>query len=70
MNLGVLKESRDGETRVALIPNLVEKVKAKGYDVLVQSGAGEIAGVSDAEFQEAGATVVPDAASIVGDLHP
>lgn len=64
MNLGVLKESRDGETRVALIPNLVEKVKAKGYDVLVQSGAGEIAGVSDAEFQEAGATVVPDAASI------
>jgi NAD(P) transhydrogenase subunit alpha len=66
MRIGVPKETAAGEHRVALVPEVVGKLKAKGLDVVVQSGAGADALLTDAAFTEAGATVSPDAAEIWG----
>ena len=66
MRIGVPKETAAGEHRVALVPEIVSKLKAKGLDVVVQSGAGADALLSDAAFVEAGATVSPNAAEIWG----
>jgi H+-translocating NAD(P) transhydrogenase subunit alpha len=66
MRIGVPKETAAGEHRVALVPEVVGKLKAKGLDVVVQSGAGADALLTDGAFAEAGATVSPDAAEIWG----
>jgi len=63
MKLAVLKERRDGETRVAASPDTVKKFKGLGLEVTVETGAGAAARVSDADFQAAGATIAPDAAA-------
>ena len=64
MRIGVPKETAAGEHRVALVPEVVSKLKAKGLDVLVQSGAGTDALLSDAAFTDAGAQVTDDAAEV------
>jgi NAD(P) transhydrogenase subunit alpha len=51
---------------VALVPEVVGKLKAKGLDVVVQSGAGADALLSDAAYTEAGATVTANAAEVWG----
>ncbi|HWX98046.1 MAG TPA: Re/Si-specific NAD(P)(+) transhydrogenase subunit alpha [Solirubrobacteraceae bacterium] len=66
MRIGVPKETAAGEHRVALVPEVVGKLKAKGLDVVVQSGAGADALLTDAAFADAGATISPDAAEIWG----
>jgi NAD(P) transhydrogenase subunit alpha len=66
MRIGVPKETAAGEHRVALVPEVVGKLKAKGLDVVVQSGAGADALLSDAAFAEAGATISPDAGEVWG----
>ena len=53
-----------GERRVALVPEVVSKLKAKGLDVVVQSDAGADAMLTDAAFQEAGAQITNDAAEV------
>ncbi|HEY5343539.1 MAG TPA: Re/Si-specific NAD(P)(+) transhydrogenase subunit alpha [Solirubrobacteraceae bacterium] len=58
MRIGVPKETAAGEHRVALVPEVVSKLGAKGLDVLVQSGAGADALLPDAAFVEAGARIV------------
>src|ERR1700685_4680102 len=58
MRIGVPKETAAGEHRVALVPEVVSKLGAKGLDVLVQSGAGADALLPDAAFAEAGAQIV------------
>ena len=50
MRIGVPKETAAGEHRVALVPEVVSKLKAKGLDVVVQSGAGADALLTDAAF--------------------
>jgi len=67
MRLAVPKEIREGETRVAATPESVKKFKGLGLDVVVEAGAGAGAKISDAEYQAAGATIAPDAASAVRD---
>jgi NAD(P) transhydrogenase subunit alpha len=57
MKVGVPKETAAGETRVALVPEIVRKMTAKDYDVLVESGAGAGAVLSDAAYEDAGATI-------------
>jgi NAD(P) transhydrogenase subunit alpha len=57
MKIAVLKETADGETRCAAIPETVKKFVALGADVAVERGAGEGASLSDAEFEAAGATL-------------
>jgi NAD(P) transhydrogenase subunit alpha len=66
MRIGVPKETAAGEHRVALVPEVVSKLKAKGLDVVVQSGAGSDALLTDAAFAEAGAEMTGDAAEVWG----
>ena len=58
MRVAVPKEIAPGERRVALVPEIVEKLAAVGFDVAVEQGAGEGATFSDSEYREAGARVV------------
>jgi NAD(P) transhydrogenase subunit alpha len=60
MKIGVPKETAEGERRVALVPEIVRKLSGNGIEVLVQSGLGEGALLSDALYEEAGAKVVED----------
>ena len=64
MRIGVPKETAAGEHRVALVPEVVSKLKAKGLDVVVQSGAGTDALLSDAAFAAAGAQTTDDVAEV------
>jgi NAD(P) transhydrogenase subunit alpha len=64
MRIGVPREITPGEHRVALVPEVVGKLVAKGLDVLVQSGAGQGALLSDDAFTQAGASVTDDAAEV------
>jgi NAD(P) transhydrogenase subunit alpha len=63
VKLAVPTETRPGERRVALVPDVVKKLAGAGWDVCVQAGAGREAAFSDAAYEDAGATVAPDAAS-------
>ncbi|HJQ44634.1 MAG TPA: Re/Si-specific NAD(P)(+) transhydrogenase subunit alpha, partial [Jatrophihabitantaceae bacterium] len=58
MLIGVVRESRPGETRVAATPATVKQLIALGYDVAVESSAGDAASLQDEAFSEAGARVV------------
>jgi NAD(P) transhydrogenase subunit alpha len=66
MRIGVPKETAAGEHRVALVPEVVGKLKAKGLDVLVQSGAGDDALLTDEAFKAAGAEISPDVSAVWG----
>jgi NAD(P) transhydrogenase subunit alpha len=57
MKIAVLKGTADGETRCAAIPETVRKFAAVGAEIAVERGAGEAAGVTDGDFEEAGASV-------------
>lgn len=57
MRIGVPKESRPGERLVAATPATVAQLGTLGYDVVVQSTAGEAAGFPDAAYADAGAQV-------------
>ena len=60
MKIAVVRETREGETRVAMVPELVGKLTALGYDVLVEPDAGLRAEFADEEYAEAGAEVTDD----------
>ncbi|MGV7235553.1 MAG: Re/Si-specific NAD(P)(+) transhydrogenase subunit alpha [Nitrosomonadaceae bacterium] len=65
MYIGIPAEVLDGETRVAATPETVKKFSANGsHVVLVQSGAGAGASITDENFREAGATIVNDVAEL------
>ena len=65
MYIGIPAEVLDGETRVAATPETVKKFSANGsHVVLVQSGAGAGARITDENFRESGATIVNDAAEL------
>jgi NAD(P) transhydrogenase subunit alpha len=66
MRVGVPKERAAGERRVALVPELVSRLFADGFEVLVEQGAGEAASLPDAAYEEAGARVVAD---VYGDAE-
>ena len=57
MRVAVPKETRPGEKRVALVPDIISKLTKAGLDVVIESGAGVAAEFSDAQFAAAGATV-------------
>ena len=64
MQIGVPKEIKNHEYRVGLTPGSVRELTARGHGVLVQGGAGAAIGLSDADYQAAGATLAPDAAAV------
>jgi NAD(P) transhydrogenase subunit alpha len=57
MKVAVLRETAPGERRVSLVPEAVTKLRAADLEVLVESGAGGGAWVSDDAFTEAGASI-------------
>jgi NAD(P) transhydrogenase subunit alpha len=60
MRVGVPTESAAGERRVALVPEVIARLSAGGFEVLVERGAGEPASFRDEAFAEAGARLVED----------
>ena len=67
MRIGVPRERASGETRVALAPHAVHELSRAGHRVLVEAGAGEASSITDARYEEAGARVVAEAASVYGE---
>ena len=76
MKLAVLKESEEGERRVAATPETVKKFIALGASVAVESGAGLSASIADSEYEAAGASVagrsetLKDADALLGVQGP
>lgn len=66
MEVGVPKETKPMEGRVALVPAAVAELVHEGHHVHVQAGAGELSGYSDQRYIDAGARIEPDAESLYG----
>jgi alanine dehydrogenase len=64
MKIGVPKEIKTNEHRVALIPSGAAALTEAGHTVLVESGAGTGSGFSDEQYRDAGATLIDDAESV------
>ena len=64
MKVGILKEIHQNERRVAITPDVVPALIAKGFEVQIESGAGELANLSDSAYLEAGARVLPAGSDI------
>jgi len=66
MKIAVLRELAEGETRVAATPETVAKFKGLGAEVAVESGAGALARIPDADYAAAGAVVGNATATVTG----
>ncbi len=65
MNLAILAETRPGERRVSVVPDVAKRLVGSGWSVVVQSGAGVAAAFPDERYAEAGAQVAADVAACV-----
>lgn len=78
MRILIPREIQPGERRVAMVPSVVGKFTAIGAEVLVESGAGDQAFASDAEYTAAGAHIIPgaditialEAADVIASVRP
>jgi alanine dehydrogenase len=64
MQIGVPKEIKDSEYRVGLVPSTVRELTDHGHRVLAETNAGLGAGITDADYQAAGAEIVGDADTV------
>ncbi|MFA6203011.1 MAG: Re/Si-specific NAD(P)(+) transhydrogenase subunit alpha [Gallionella sp.] len=64
MRIGIPAETHAGEKRVATVPEIVEKLIKQGFNVAVESGAGDGANFSDEAYRTAGAEIVNDKAAL------
>lgn len=64
MILGIPAETLNNESRVAAIPASIRQYISAGFSVIVQSGAGNPSQISDQDFKDAGAEILPDAESV------
>lgn len=69
MRIGVPREVKNNEFRVAITPHGVRELSLAGHDVLVETGAGLGSSIPDDEFVRAGATIVRDADTAWGDAE-
>ncbi len=69
MIIGIPKEIKDNEYRVAMTPGGVHMLREAGHTVLVQTGAGAGSGFSDEEYARAGAKILPTAAEVWGQAE-
>ena len=60
MKIAIPKESHPGELRVAASPDIVKKLKGFGFDVIIETGAGNGASITDDDFKLVGATIAND----------
>jgi alanine dehydrogenase len=65
--VGVPREIKPDEYRVAITPAGVREMTDHGHVVLVEAGAGEGSAIADAEFESQGARIVPDAAAVFAE---
>jgi H+-translocating NAD(P) transhydrogenase subunit alpha len=68
MKVSVVKETAPGERRVALVPEAVVKLRAAGLEVLIESGAGDGAWLTDDAYAEAGAGILSRAEALTADV--
>jgi len=66
VKIAIIRERAPGEARVAATPETVKKFTALGAELAVESGAGDAASVSDADFEAAGASVGPSQQVLAG----
>lgn len=64
MKIGTPKEIFEGEARVAMTPDSALQLQKLGYECLIESGAGALAGFEDAAYKDAGVKVIKSAASL------
>src|SRR6476659_6010780 len=64
MKIGVPKEIKTNENRIALVPAGAETLVAAGHSVLIETGGGLGSGFSDEDFVAVGATIAPDADAV------
>jgi H+-translocating NAD(P) transhydrogenase subunit alpha len=64
MKVAVVRETAEGERRVALVPEVAVKLRTAGFEVMLESGAGDGAWLTDDSFAEAGATVLDRAGAL------
>ena len=64
MRIGLPREIKNHEYRVGLTPASVRELTIRGHSVLVQAGAGQAIGLSDAQYTAAGAQLAQDAAAV------
>jgi NAD(P) transhydrogenase subunit alpha len=66
MRIGVPKETAPGERRVALVPESARKLAQAGYQVAIETGAGDAAGYPDATYRESGAVIESGGPALLG----
>src|SRR3989338_4013178 len=64
MHIALLKETRSGERRVAVVPESCKKLIQAGYAISIEKGAGEAAFYPDEEYRKVGCTVENDPAAM------
>ncbi len=74
MFIAVPREIREGEKRVALVPDIINKLTRLGFDVVIESGAGVSAQANDTDYVSAGAKIsqgeVLSTADVVLSVQP
>jgi NAD(P) transhydrogenase subunit alpha len=68
MIIGIPKETRSDESRVAAVPDTIKKLIGLGFSVAVEKGAGDAALIPDSAFEAAGASMVTTAKALGADL--
>lgn len=68
MQIGIPRETHDGETRVAATPETVRKFVAQGHQVVVEAGAGRAACITDGDYEAAGARLADAGATLGAEL--
>ena len=58
MKIGILKEQKSGENRVAIVPSTISALSKKGYEFFVESDAGLLSNYSNEDYTSAGAKIV------------
>lgn len=69
MRIGTPKEIKNQEYRVGITPANARELSEHGHDVMVETGAGDGIGMRDADYEAAGARIVPDAATIFAEAE-
>ncbi len=69
MRIGVPREIKVHEYRVGLVPAGVRELTAAGHEVMVETGAGDGIGLSDAQYRAAGASIAPNAAEVFAEAQ-
>jgi alanine dehydrogenase len=69
MRVGIPREIKEDEYRVAVTPAGVRELVEHGHEVLIEVGAGEGSAIGDADFEAQGARIAPDAAAVFGEAE-